>query len=61
MNTPLSGLRRRDTVSNLPPGLDLTRAAIAMAVAGNNRAAAEVYAANRWGANSQSARRLCPQ
>ena len=31
--TPLSGLRRRETVSTTPKGLDLVRAGIARAVA----------------------------
>jgi hypothetical protein len=54
--TPLSGLRKRETVSAAShhKGLDATRAAIALAVTGNHETAGR-YAERRWGTKSRAA------
>jgi hypothetical protein len=51
-DTPLTGLRKRETVSNLPKGLTGVRAAIAHAIAQKNHLDPRQVAADRWGINS---------
>jgi hypothetical protein len=54
-NNPNIGLRRRETVSSVPKGLDFVRRGIALAVSNGNVATASRYAANRWGKDSRAA------
>jgi HK97 family phage major capsid protein len=54
---PLSGLRRKDTVTSTPKGLNLVRAAIAQAVGGNAEAA-QRYAESRWNRSAEHVKDL---
>src|SRR5262245_4120714 len=53
--TPLAGLRRKDTVSSTPKGLDFVRGTIAKALYPDIPGQAERYADERWGENSRAA------